>query len=233
MRKYGIILLFFAIPLGLKAQVGLGFGFLNSTASEWEDVLSESSFTNEERFLKSGFRGSIDYWFRLKNHRVEFLPEIGYSMQKQEIATASEANSTFGLDIISFTFNVNIYPLDFDGDCNCPTFSKGNDFFKKGFFFQVSPGYSYYQTNFNDDVKETATAFNIGLGLGIDLGISEFLTISPYIRGIYYPKQVWDNLNSQLTQQNILTKDETVNRQFLFGIRLGFRFDEINKYGYR
>lgn len=238
MLKFRIILITIAFALlsfMVNAQLGISLAYVNSTSPEWENQFENQGLSQDVRFLASGQRIAVDYWFRLKNIRIEFFPEISMSLQKDELDIPSESNISFGLNKIGFTFSTNIYPLDIKGDCNCPTFSKDSDFFAKGFFIQIAPGIDYYETNFKDQVKESDFAFHIGAGIGLDIGISKFITISPFVRYVFYPELVWKDLSTQILPgtQPLDTDVSSDMRQLILGIRLGFRFDELNKYGYR
>ena len=164
---------------------------------------------------ESGFSIGLDYWFRLKRKRLEFLPTIFYSSYQGENNIAN-----FGLRA-----NTSIYPFDFSGDCNCPTFSKENDLLKKGFFIRLSPGLSYWQTKpFESEVEKTdAWLAEIMAGMGLDIGISNLLTISPEIRIRHIFESSW----------NGVVEYNTDNFQLLEpNIRIGFRLDKKN-YGFK
>lgn len=113
---------------------------------------------------------AVGYWFRLKNKRVEFLPSIYY-------ATASDGD--LDLQELGAEFNVNIYPFDFGGDCDCPTFGKQGPQLEKGFFIQLTPGYARYQLESPVADFESGGGFTFGAGVGMDIGVTNFLTISP------------------------------------------------------
>ena len=62
-----------------QAQFGLTGGVLNNDAENW--VLLEDGLENN--LPGNGYSIGIDYWFRLKNYRIEFSPEISYEKYEQ------------------------------------------------------------------------------------------------------------------------------------------------------
>jgi len=91
----------------LSAQIGVSGAFSNISTPGWEDILQNENATQ----FDNGYTLSLDYWFRLKDYRVEFLPEISYSSYDNIIdgetlvAQPIEAN----LSILAFSFNTQIY----------------------------------------------------------------------------------------------------------------------------
>lgn len=187
---------------------------------------------------------SLDYWFRHKKKRIEFLPEIGFkrSANSLRVSGANEDNK-YTSNAFFFNFNTRIYPLDFGGDCDCPTFSKDGDLIKKGFYFALSPGLAYYNTSLSGrfmesedlDQSNSFLAYKVGLGAGLDIGLSDFLTINPYVFynrfwGLKYADPIIDAVNPTIDPP---LEYKSTGSEFLVGVRLGLRFDELNKYGMR
>lgn len=119
------------------------------------------------------------YWFRIKPRRIEFNPALLI-----DYMNSKELSNALSLKEIQFKLSIPIlfYPMDFGNDCNCPTFNKQGQFFKKGFHFILNPNLSYanqiYKTN-TGQVKNSAFLVSIGVGAGIDIGINRAWTISP------------------------------------------------------
>lgn len=154
----------------------------------------------------------IFYWTRLKERRIEFLPELNFTRKLS------------GLDFNALQVYVNtrIYPLDFLNDCHCPTFSKQNDVFKKGFFVMISPGAGMYAFD-EDDWK---AIFSGKVGVGLDLGVSETVTISPILFHTWQSKGQWDN--ARLSDGGNPINMETRMGYFGGGIQALLRFDKKN-----
>jgi hypothetical protein len=146
----------------------------------------EAYLNNSQKLNGNGYDISVNYWTRLRNLRIEFFPEINYGM----VAVTSTELSAPG-DVVRYglAVPVSIYPFDLKGDCKCPTFSKQNELFKKGFFFQVVPAFQRFQISFNSGSKsDWKEQVNAGVGIGLDIGLSDLVTISPllhYFTSIY------------------------------------------------
>lgn len=119
------------------------------------------------------------YWFRLKPRRIEFNPSLLF-----DYMNSNELSNAKSLKEIQFKLSLPImfYPMDFGNDCNCPTFNKQGQFFKKGFHFILNPNLSYANQVYNTDaeqVKNSGFLVSIGIGAGIDIGINRAWTFSP------------------------------------------------------
>ena len=208
----------------LAAQFGVSGGYRFNRPDQW--LLHNDADQSETELLGDGFSISADYWFRLKNVRVEFLPELNYSSFKTSLFNGLETRA----DFFSLFFNVNFYPMDFYGDCDCPTFSKSGDTFQKGFFLQVSPGFSYAPTKLElpeETIEEQMSGFSIGAGLGFDIGLSDLLTISPTAGLRYFPGLEWPQLSRANlgVEEHYVEGEKSALWQIYTGIRLGWRLD--------
>lgn len=167
-------------------------------------LLGQSDILDEKQFSQDGMQASLEYGFRLKQKRLEFHPGIGYRSTWNKDAPEGYINS------VDFDFNTAIYPFDFAGDCHCPTFSKDGELIKKGFFFEVSPGIAYqtlHRTKLQSDVypfpiervniKSSEIVFKIGAAAGLDIGISEQITITPMISMTWLSSEEWTGLNRE------------------------------------
>ena len=95
--------------------------------------------------------------------------------------------------------------MDFEGDCDCPTFSNQSTLIKKGFYFELSPGVGYYTSHYDSSLptvsnpegeNSTATvdafSYKIGVAVGLDIGLSNLLTINPYAMYNYHFGREYD-----------------------------------------
>jgi hypothetical protein len=139
---------------------------------------------------------ALHYWFRLKNTRIEFFPEIGFAKGGYEDYPESSVGDFIYIKEAyqSYFFRVptRFYVLDFEGDCNCPTFSKQGTFFKKGFFLMVAPGVQmanfpveYGSLSSGEEQMQSysraGVTWSVAGGLGLDIGISDAITITPMV----------------------------------------------------
>lgn len=122
------------------------------------------------------------YWFRLKNYRLEFLPgaHIGaFANDNGEYKDYKIKDIFFQMDIPAL-----MYPLKFKEDCNCPTFKKDGNLMEKGFHLIGLAGFSLNFRNTNHDsvsIQKTTFTPLIGGGAGLDIGISKTLTLTPFL----------------------------------------------------
>ena len=191
-----------------------------------------TNFEFDEDF--TGFAPSyvvgLDYWFRLKNQRVEFYPQLSYLISgKEKYNSSFDTNEAIEQSITmpALKMNVRFYPMDFKGDCNCPTFSKQGDTFQKGFFIFASAGYNLLQKTSKSsliDGTETVSQslFSYGIGAGIDIGLSDFVTISPFVSyERTASKGVWDLNPCDLCDKAL---DESFLTPLTIGIHTEFRW---------
>lgn len=210
------IFCFLLLPQKSQGQIGINLGYQINDTDGWQAVDNGSSV------VADGYKVGIDYWFRLKNQRIEFTPELSYAFY-ESVPLANVYD--FKIEFFSFQFNTNFYLLDLLNDCNCPTFSKQNDFFKKGFFIRVAPGITGIRFNNNDpDLADWPNEFGnlqpmIALGAGLDIGLSDLITISPIFTANYIPNAKWNG--GGIAPINNPTSDFW---QYTAGLRLGLRF---------
>lgn len=154
-----IFLLFIGfVPLSAQWSIQTRYhSSLDNTGADWP--------------FQSVLDGSFHYWTRLKKYRLEFHPGVLFhSIQGED----QESYQNIGI-----TVPIAFYPLDFVNDCDCPTFSKNAFWFQKGFFIRLIPTWS---TNINPSGPEPLDQlFGAGISLGLDLGLSDLLTISPFL----------------------------------------------------
>lgn len=221
------ILLFSLLSISsLQAQFGISASYLNGQGDNWQYTPPVGSSETID-LPGTGWQAGVDYWFRLRDTRIEFLPTLAFSSQENTI-TSQSLSMTGESQAFHFFFNSNIYFMDLSGDCDCPTFSKEGPTLQKGLFLQVSPGYSFYSFNLDggdtgQNYESDDSAFSIGGGLGFDLGVSDFLTITPLATLRYYPSLSWSDLDVLYPAE---LEEESSLMQFGLGIRLGVRLDD-------
>ncbi|MCR9100006.1 MAG: hypothetical protein NXI25_08655 [bacterium] len=221
---------FLAFVVQLNAQLGLSGSARFNDAPDWAYPASVAGQTNP---LGNGWAVGVDYWIPLGQTRIDLLPELNFGRSEQTLDILGNPHE-FAQNAFSLFLNTNFYVLDLEGDCDCPTFSKSGDFFQKGFFLQVSPGVSYFQHTIQTresaavDIEDEAFAFSIGAGAGLDIGLSDFLTLTPMAGFRYYFPSEWAGLEEIFltAEPDPLFETESAVRQFWAGLRLGIRFDQ-------
>lgn len=230
MKKLLVIFTCCLLSAGLFAQYGISAGLRTNGETEWE------GFTNSNALMGTGYKVGLDYWFRLKKIRIEFTPELNFSQFKESYTSPKEEDFTFKTNIIGLHWNTSIYPLNFKDDCNCPTFKKDGQIIEKGFHFILSPGVNYFDFNINKgDFTTNDIVFSAGLGVGLDLGLTDYITLTPMVMYHRYFDADWEGLDEALSFDELPDNAATNTdiNQFFFGARFRIRFDEMNKYGYR
>lgn len=166
------------------------------------------------------FEAGIDYWFRLTKSRIEFTPELSVGYSSQSISELPDFEST--LWKYNVLLNIQIYALDLEGDCNCPTFSKQGATINKGLFFQLVPKLTYNNEKLLANQNSTSLnhwTYGVGIGMGLDIGISDLLTVSPIVT--YF-------INSSFNSLWVPGVDDNPS-QVQFAIRFGFRPDYAHR----
>jgi hypothetical protein len=210
------------------SQLGVNNRYQNLDDQPWEDILKV------ENLFENGYEIGLDYWFRLKEYRVEFMPELYFGNASTEFEELKLKYRNIGLAV-----NTNFYIFDFIGDCQCPTFSKQGNFLTKGFFLSVAPlienqGKITRNIESRERGNESSFQFGATIGAGVDIGLTDLITITPYIRYKVVPNAEWEAISS-LGSGNIGSSPYLQNHLML-GLRLGFRPDyvrEQNKYRFR
>ncbi|MEM9886603.1 MAG: hypothetical protein AAF849_11985 [Bacteroidota bacterium] len=230
MKKTLFLWLFTSISTFSIAQIGITAGYTSMEAEDWEFEFQQE-FGLENQLFASGTRVGVNYWLRLKKVRIEFFPSIEYANYATQIGDALSVNQTdYDADLLGGFLHTRIYPFDFANDCNCPTFSKQNEAFKKGFFLMLSPGVEALKTTVTRRRGNEVTAFSnselkasFGGGIGFDIGVSDFVTLTPIIHTRYTPNVDGDHLMTD----KAIGDDFSDVFQFFGGINIGLRF---NKY---
>lgn len=206
-----LLILFFTISIAVPSfsQFGIQTRFMLDQSKTLKDL----GITNGSVYA------GLEYHFRLKKKRIEFHPGVGVRIP----IGSKEYGSIQGIDA---AIPIDLYLFDFEGDCDCPVWNKEGEVFKKGFFLEVIPGVSYQtlkRTNFQapvdpaEPIQTNGIIPFLGIGAGLDLGLSERLTLTPTISYFFFGTKDWDGLavdggTLKLTDQ----------RNIGFGLRLRY-----------
>ncbi len=185
-RLFSAILLL-SLPNILPAQYGI----------QIKHLFGQSLILDEEQISQNGLHTTLEYHFRIKKKRLEFHPGLGYRF------TWNTHQHQGYFNAVDLDLATSIYPFDFGGDCDCPTFSKDGNLIKKGFFFEVAPGVSYQILNKlrsdpDDPSRLPIRSKNLVLKLsgatGLDIGISDQYTITPMLSATWLSSSEWEGL---------------------------------------
>lgn len=242
MRQYfQLTIIFFALVFigqSVYGQIGIRTKYLkNGIDDDQTNFISKVGSIDDA--LSTGYGLGIDFWIRLKTKRVEFLPELGINYSQTSFETEITQYS-LDYNYLYFNLNTRIYPMDFEGDCDCPTFSNQSTLIKKGFYFELSPGVGYYTSHYDSSLPtvsnpegETSTAtvdafsYKIGVAVGLDIGLSNLLTINPYAMYNYHFGREYDIPVGKLSTL-IDSNSGNIMSQLELGLRFAIRFDAKN-----
>lgn len=201
----------------LFGQIGLRSAYQLNTFSNWNQYF-QSQDLEASRVFETSLQYALDYQFKLKDTRIEFYPYVSYhtASSSLRLTPSSIELRQFGMGLRS-----HFYIFDMIGDCECPTFTKQGSILKKGFFLSAGLGADLSSKKIgsaafddqNIDIKFSA-------GLGLDLGINELLTLTPFASFQYYPSISWHELRVPFggSSGNV----ETSLSQIQLGLRVGF-----------
>lgn len=194
-KKFTCLLLILC-PIVSYGQFGVNVKYL----------MGQSEILDEYHYSQDGISTSFEYGFRLKNNRLEFHPGLGYSFtffNNQEGNSGIEYDNGY-FSSIDLDFNTSIYPFDFNGDCDCPTWNKDGNLIKKGFFLEVSPGLAYQTFHLENwpsegfegsiPLKTSNLLLKLSVGAGLDIGLSEQYTLTPLFSWTMLSNAEWKDL---------------------------------------
>ena len=236
-KHFVFVVLLFSISQA-SAQFGVRAKYNLNSFSDWDSFLEQNVNGQTDKIFASNIELGLDYWFRLKKYRIEFMPEIAMGLKSNSSYPAAGAETSFSY--FAFNMNSQIYVFDLEGDCDCPTFSKQGPSLEKGFFFTISPGILYNTKELaleivapSDDpsIKSNQVNFKIGIGAGYDIGINNLITITPSIQYSIVPGLEFNELMNIQTGTTTGDLFNTGLNQIQFQLRLGFRPDYVKSYG--
>ena len=174
----------FLLLTGLLASGLLSAQLSLTTAYNFNSFVPDRG-TEQSGLTDNGPELQLGYWFRLPTKRVEFLPTVYATGEFSDQPSYREYGALF---------KTNVYPFDFGGDCDCPTFGKQGPKLEKGFFVQLAPGYARSERNplpgeFPLTIEDRATFFVFSGGIGLDIGVTNFLTVTPLASARYQATQ--------------------------------------------
>lgn len=228
MSRIGLLFCFSLWALSVQAQFGVNTTFRFNDAPGWSFSNSSNNSINE--LPGNNFAFGLDVWLPIEGFRMDILPELNYARYDVDVVDIGKLRQQMG----SLFVNFNLYILDLKGDCKCPTFSKSGSLVNKGLFIQLSPGYSVLdgQADLFSGAKAKSRSYapSLGLGMGLDMGLSDKITLTPFGGLRYYPKVRWFGLEEALEVDpsvgNFDVSNNSTLMQIFAGLRLGFRFDK-------
>ncbi|PHK99658.1 hypothetical protein CGL56_01000 [Neolewinella marina] len=196
----------------LTAQVGVSvFRNFNDATLSRENGPAEVHPLGYE----DGTEVALNYWFRLPKQRIEFQPTVYYGLNESEVDWR-----TYG-----FQFKTNIYVFDLSTDCDCPTFGKQGPQLQKGFFLQLAPGVARHEVETADGLfRGAATTATLGGGLGLDIGLSNLLTLTP-LASLRYHLGDFDGVDFPNAEGGVSPSEGRL-LTYQLGVQATFRLDK-------
>lgn len=216
-QQYLWILVFVLLVSKITAQFGIRTSYDINRANTWDDFF-ESVQIPSSNIFNSSTTYTLDYWVRLRNTRIEFYPNISFRQSSTVLTPNDFKLRQLGIGILS-----HIYLFDLIGDCDCPTFSKQGNLIKKGFFVLAGIGTDYSSKGINGIFDDQNMDLKVQLGIGLDIGISDFFTITPFGQFTYFPDVSWHTLGP--VYGSSINNVNSSLRLLQLGVRLGFRPD--------
>ena len=227
MRPFLLFCLLACCSLTASAQLGVS-GRVAFHELRWRGGAEPSSALD----LQPTYEIGLNYWFRLPKRRIEFLPSIYYGEADGEMAGTVNGLPIPRMPFAKFygaEFRTLFYLFDLAEDCDCPTFGKQGPQLQKGFFVELAPGYLLV-----DRTDPTSASglfgpgeqhnFTLNLGAGLDVGLSNFLTVTPHVN-YRFSGSVADEIEFTDVNGMPTGRGEASLRTFTAGLRVALRFD--------
>lgn len=213
--KQVLLTLCFFLPVLLSAQFGVtgAYSINQLTESGGGELPADFGFS-----VDNGYEAQLHYWFRLPKRRIEFQPTLYFS--------SADANGFVPVNRfreIGFQFETNVYIFDLAEDCDCPTFGKQGPQIQKGFFLQLSPGIASRGLTYPDGETDQSITFVYGAGLGLDIGITNLLTVTPIATFRTGQGPFGDRVIT--TEDGSTFETDTGLTAFQLGVQVAFRLD--------
>jgi len=198
-KTFGFLVFILFFTLKSFSQIGLDFIGNKNTYKGWNDVLYEKAVKDSEIFSKS-YGGGINYWFSLKDFRVEFTPGV-YYLYSDFILDETEAGVKYIAHEAGVEFDINIYIFDFIRKSykrDCPSFSDGSNWLKKSFFLQASPklfGAQRSLINSDNDIRHLNIGGKFDFGIGLEIPVTRHFVLAPIVKYGFGIGNNWDGFS--------------------------------------
>lgn len=220
--KYLILLVGCLTTYSLFGQFGVQAAYVDAQVDEWQTGGSDPAIS----LPGAGWQVGFDYRFPFNGVRIELLPTLAYQRRQHDYGIQS-AKLESVVQSVGLFLPLNFYLLDLQGDCDCPTFSKQGPALQKGLYLQLSPGLSYFDFQLSDnalELRDNELNASFGLALGLDIGLSDAIVLSPFAGVRYYPALEWSSLGQPAAEAFSLPASFPAAADVLdfnFGIRVG------------
>ena len=216
---------FVVIPLLLflnhaTAQFGFRVKYNLNTLPELNQYYMDATNSFVKNLFPTTIELGLDYQYKMKHHRVDFLHEIAFGLNTK----STIGSSRFEFSYLAYNLNTQIYVFDLDRDYETSATSEQKPALKKGFFLAFVPGIIRTRIKGSNGLAIGTTTdqidLRVGIGAGYDIHIGNLFTITPGIhynvsQGLDYKYlPVFNGLEPEYPVTNI--------NQVQFQIRFGF-----------
>jgi len=159
----------------VNAQFGIQTSFYNS--NELFSITSEENRTKSKNCKQFGFVSVR----KIQKKKIEIVSELNYSIENNFIVK----NDTFQFRFANVRLNGNFYIFNFNTDWNKLTVAKEKNFIERGLFLNASIGMLNWFRRENSAMLNKfsfQTRFPLGFGIGLDLELSNSLTLTPFYK---------------------------------------------------
>lgn len=212
---------FFSNSIFAQLQGGTTGLYFIQTIPEWESAIF--GLRSNERLLNNGYGGAIDFKVAgFENYRVQFHL---HAQSNRFSSTVDSRNFKLEQNVLSLSSK--IFLLSLEADCDCPTFSRDAGLLEKGFFVEIIPGFSNFQAEASEETiisEDNGWSFKLGIGMGLEVGLNDYVTISPFVRFNRYFNLEWGGLQEDIAAFDntdpLEGSDSSPVNQFTAGLRL-------------
>jgi len=190
MKSCYLIVIFLAISSGISAQLGARLTYIDTSIPYLEGLTLNNNGWPSFDVFGSGYGVGIDYAIRIPKKRIEFYPELSITNNKENF---DKWDFTLSHSLIALAVNSHFYPLDFGNSCKCTSLLKNGNVFKKGFFFSIMTGLHHNTHSVDSGSKSSDLKPALGFGIGLDLGISKRLLLSPFLQYAWHRNTVLED----------------------------------------
>ncbi len=267
MKKGILFICLFSFLQMLNAQLGISTGYQYSIAPDWKKALISGGYelpANVKVFPASYFT-SIDLAIRSKKRGFRIVPEIYYSKFEFDVPyktglTSNTPNQPktdiYKAETFGFALNFDIFPWSFkQGATDHRLFIGEQAWWKDALFIRLGTGlagmrqelrtssnspFEFPDSFFRSSSRlQSATLPQLRLGIGFDINVSSFLSISPLVQWTYAGRVNWSGFGTPSSLIDLFPSfpSSPINRasvvshllQTSIGIRIGIDFQKMSQ----
>ncbi len=268
MKKGLLFICLFSFLQVLNAQLGFNTGYQYSFAPDWKKALIKGyELPADAKVFPASSFTSLDIAIRSKKRGSRILPEIYYSKFEfdvpYETGFTGNALNQFRTDIykgetFGFLLNFDFFPWSFKKKAIENRLLIGQQgWWKEALFFRLGLGFASMKKELRSSINspfefpdgffrpsnrlQASTLLQLRLGIGYDLNVSSFLSISPLVQWTYAGRTNWFGFGTPTSSSQDFfpsipsspTNRVSIKSHFLqtaIGIRLSIHFRKMSQH---